>query len=158
MSAYAGPFPRRVVPIWSVPEPALARLVEGDVPRHDHVRFGGQADDIDGDAAPGEVVELVDEDRRVDYAPGADDALLAPEDPGGHVLELVRLAVGDDRVAGTGPAVVAADDVRVAGEQVDDLALALVSPLRADDHRRGHAGSLTAERRCYACWLRTASA
>ena len=43
-----------------------------------------------------------------------------------------------------GPAVVAADEIRVAGEQVDDLALALVAPLRADDHGRGHAGSMPA--------------
>ena len=117
------------------------------MPRHHHVRLGGQAHDVDGDAPAGEVVELVDEDRRVDDAARPDDALLPPEDPRGHVSELDRLAVGDDRVPGAGPAVVAADDVRVAREQVDDLALALVSPLRADDHRRGHARSLTAGRR-----------
>ena len=48
-----------------------------------------------------------------------------------------------------GPALVAADDVRLAREQVDDLALALVAPLRADDHGGGHgphpAGSMRAE-------------
>ena len=129
------------------------------MPRHHHVRLGDRRT-TSTETPGGEVVELVDEDRRVDDAARADDALLPPEDPRGHVSELRRLAVGDDRVARAGPAVVAADDVRVAREQVDDLALALVSPLRADDHRRGHAGSLTAgrRRRAYAGWLRTASA
>ena len=83
-------------------------------------------------------VQLLDEDARVDDAARADHALLAPEDPRGHVPELVGLAVGDDRVPGVRPAVVAADEIRVLGEQVDDLALALVAPLGADDHGRGH--------------------
>ena len=90
------------------------------------------------------LVELLDEDARVDDAAGADHALLPPEDPGGHVPELVGLAVGDDRVPGVRPAVVAADEIRVLGEQVDDLALALVAPLGADDHGRGHGRSMTA--------------
>ena len=53
--------------------------------------------------------------------------------------ELAGLAAGDDRVPGVRPAVVAADEIRVLGEQVDDLALALVAPLGPDDHGRGHA-------------------
>jgi hypothetical protein len=85
-----------------------------------------------------EVVELLDEDLRVDHATRAEDALLAPEDPGGHVPELVRLAVGDDRVTGVRPALVAAHDIGVLRQQVDDLALALVSPLSADDYGRWH--------------------
>jgi hypothetical protein len=114
------------------------------MPWHDNVRARRQANDVHGHASPLELVELVNENCGIDDAARADHALLAPEDSRGHVLELVRLAVGDDRVAGAGPAVVAADDVRVAREQVDDLALALVTPLRADDHRRRHAGSLPA--------------
>ena len=52
--------------------------------------------------------------------------------------ELVRLAVGDDRVPGVRPALVAAHDIGVLRQQVDDLALALVSPLSADDYGRWH--------------------
>ena len=52
--------------------------------------------------------------------------------------ELVGLAVGDDRVPRIRAAVVAADEIRVLGEQIDDLALALVAPLGADDDGRGH--------------------
>ena len=48
------------------------------------------------------------------------------------------LAAGDDRVPRIGPAVVAADEIGMLGQQVDDLALALVSPLGADDHGRRH--------------------
>ncbi len=39
---------------------------------------------------------------------------------------------------GVWAALVAADEVRVEGQQVDDLALAFVSPLRTDDHSCGH--------------------
>ena len=73
---------------------------------------------------------------------GAEHALLAPEDPRGHVPELVGLPVGDDRVTGVRPALVSADDVRVLRQQVDDLALALVAPLRPDDDGRWHSWSL----------------
>ena len=103
------------------------------------------------DAARLEVVELLDEDLRVDDAAGAEHALLAPQDPRGHVLELVRLAVGDDRVARVGAALVAADEVGVLGEQVDDLALALVAPLRADDDCRGHDASVCLTRQRSGC-------
>ena len=41
-------------------------------------------------------------------------------------------------VARVGAALVADDDVRVLREQVDDLALPLVAPLRPDDHGGGH--------------------
>src|SRR5205823_9808 len=80
----------------------------------------------------------LDQHLRVDHAAGADHALLALEDPGGNVLQLERLAVGDDRVARVRPAVVAADEIGMLGKQVDDLALALVAPLRAYNDGCGH--------------------
>ena len=52
----------------------------------------------------------------------------------------------DDRVPGVRAALVAADEVGVLGEQVDDLALALVAPLRADDDGRRHARSVPIRR------------
>ena len=42
----------------------------------------------------------LDEDRGVDDAPGAETQSLPQRIPRGHVVELVRLAVGDDRVPG----------------------------------------------------------
>jgi len=47
-----------------------------------------------------------------------------------------------NRVAGVWATLVAAHEIRPLRQQVDDLALALVSPLRADDDGRGHAPSL----------------
>src|SRR5918912_852894 len=79
-----------------------------------------------------EVVELLHEHLGIDDAAGADHAVLAAEDPGRDVAHLVGLSVGDDRVPRVRPAVVAADEVGMLGEQVDDLALAFVSPLSAD--------------------------
>ena len=125
-----------------LPEPPLTRLVERQVPGHDHVGVAGQPDEVGGDPARLEALELLDEHARVDHAAGADHAFLAPEDPRGHVAELEGLAAGDDRVPGVRAAVVAADEIRVAGEQVDDLPLALVAPLRPDDHGRGHEPSI----------------
>jgi len=43
------------------------------------------------------------------------------------------LAVDDERMTGVVTALVADDNVRVAGEQIDDLAFAFVTPLGADD-------------------------
>jgi hypothetical protein len=119
-------------------EPPLAGGVDGDVPRHDQVRVPGDAHALSGDAAALERVQLGDEEPGVDDAAGAHDAELPGEDSGRDVVEGERLAVADDRVAGVGAALVAAHDVGVLGEQVDDLALPLVAPLGADDHGCWH--------------------
>jgi hypothetical protein len=89
--------------------------------------FAGQMQPVDRIPRRCELVELVDStsDRRRSRA---DHARLAAQDPRRDVADLVRLAVGDDRVARVRAAVVAADEVGVLGEQVDDLALAFVSP------------------------------
>ena len=108
------------------------------MPRHDQVRVPGEVQPVGREAAALEVVELVAEAAGIDDAAGADHAVLSGQDPGRQVPQLVRLLADEDRVARVRPAVVTANDVRVLGEQVDDLALALVSPLRPDDHGRGH--------------------
>ena len=149
----ADPEPRRLVAVrrpdpaprgadLELAEPPLARPVERDVPGHDQLRVAREVHLIRREPARLEVVQLLDEHRRIDDAAGAEHALLAPEDPRGHVPELVRLPVGDDRVPGVRPALVAADDVRVLRQQVDDLALALVTPLRPDDDGRWHGRSV----------------
>ena len=104
-------------------QPALARAVDQRMPRHDEMRVPRQADEVGRDPARLEAVELLDHHLRVDNAAGADDALLAADDTGRDVLELVRLAVGDDRMARVGAAVVAADEVGVLRQQVDDFPL-----------------------------------
>ena len=122
-----------------VAELPLARAVEGDVPGHDQVRVAGEEDEAGRDVAAAlEVVELVDHDARVDDAAGADRRRLARDDARRDLPDLVRLAVDDDRVPCVRPTLVAADEVGVLGEQVDDLALALVAPLRTNDHGGRH--------------------
>ena len=85
-----------------------------------------------------ELVELPDQDLGIDDAAGADRARDAGDDARRDRADLVGLAVDDDRVAGVRAALVAAHEVGLLGEQVDDLALSLVAPLRPDDHGRGH--------------------
>ena len=58
--------------------------------------------------------------------------------PLGDELEGVALTADDDRVAGVVPALVAHDVAVLLGEQVDDLGLALVAPLGADDDGDRH--------------------
>ena len=55
-----------------------------------------------------------------------------------HLAELPGLVTDDNCVPGIGPALVTADHIRALREQVDDLALAFVPPLRADDNGRRH--------------------
>ena len=60
----------------------------------------------------------------------------------GHEVEDHLLVADDERVARVGAAAVAHDRVGLRGEQIHDLALALVAPLGAHDHQRRHARSL----------------
>ena len=80
-----------------------------------------------------ERVDLVEQD------PGVDDDAVADhrghrgvEHPRGHELQREGLAVDDDAVPRVVAALVADDDVHLLGEEVGELALALVTPLGAD--------------------------
>src|SRR5207245_9601952 len=66
------------------------------------------------------------------------------DDPARGRAQSERLAVDDDRGPGARAALVAADDIGVLREHVDDLALPFVSPLRADEDRRWHVPNLSA--------------
>src|SRR5262249_42883550 len=133
-------------PDLQLPEASLGGAVERDVPGHDQMGVARDAYALCRDVAALEVVELLDEHPGVDDAAGAEHALLAGEDPRRHVPQLVRLAVDDDRVPGVRPALVATDNVRMLREEVDDLPFALVAPLRANDHGRGHETESAAHR------------
>ena len=123
-------------------EPSLRGLVDRDVPRHDQVRVAGEHHDRRVDPAGLELVELADQDLGVDDAAAADDRDLAGDDPARRGADLERLVADDDRVPGVRPALVTADHISTLRKQVDDLALAFVSPLCADDNGRWHAPSL----------------
>ncbi len=108
------------------------------MPRHDQVRVSRDDDDRRVDAPARELVELLEEHLRVDDAACADHRRLAGDHAARRLADLERLAFDDDRVPGVRAALVAADDVALLGQQVDDLALAFVAPLGPDDHGRGH--------------------
>ena len=77
LSAYAGPIPRRVVPIWSLPRrrspaPSIAMcqgMIRWALPE---IRSGSE-----DDAALLELVELLQQDAGVDDAAGPEDTHLA---------------------------------------------------------------------------------
>ena len=84
--------------------------------------------------------ELADEDGR-DRPPSpapCTQRVFGAQDAARDEAHDERLVADDERVPGVGPAGVAHDHVRRLGVEVDDLALAFVPPLRADDHDRGH--------------------
>ena len=128
-------------------QPRLARRVEHQVVGHDQVRVGADAQPGEVDAAGAQVVELAGEHLRVDHDAVADRAQLAGvEDPGGDQVEGPLLALAHDRVPGVVAALEADHEIDVLGQEVDDLALALVAPLGAHDHRAGHAVSESTKR------------
>ena len=53
-------------------------------------------------------------------------------------MQRKALALADNRVSRVRTTLISTHDVRVSGEQIDDLALALVAPLGADDYGRRH--------------------
>ena len=107
--------PRRVVPICSLPEPRLARVVEQHVVRHDQVRVGADPQAREVDALGAQAVELAGQHLRVDHDAVADRAQLARvEDPRRDQVELPLHAVADDGVAGVVAALEADDEVRAA--------------------------------------------
>ena len=81
-----------------------------------------------------ERVDFLDQDFRIDDHAVADDAeLVRVERAGRDQVEDGLLAVDHQRVAGVVAALEANDDIGVVSKQIDDLALALVTPLGTDD-------------------------
>ena len=111
---------------------------------HDHVGPVGDAQIVpDLDPPVAQPVDLLDQNGRVDDDAIGDHAeLLRVENARGDEVHGVSFLAHDHGVAGVGPAVVADDDVVLGRQQVDDLALALVAPLQADDGRVTAAGLL----------------
>ena len=117
----------------------LVGAVEVLVVGHDDVRVAGDLEGVAGDALALEDVDLGEEDLGVDDAAVADHRVGAlVHDAGGDLVKRQLVTVGDDGVSGIGAAGVAADDVEVAGDEVGDLALALVAPLSSHEHCSRH--------------------
>ena len=117
----------------------LALLVEQLVVRHDQVRVGRDAQAVQVDPAPAQLVDLRAQHHRVHHHAVADRAELAGvEDPRRDQVELEGLALTDDRVTGVVAALKADHEVGLLGEQVHDLSLPFVAPLGADDYHSWH--------------------
>ena len=152
LSAYAGPMPRRVVPIWS--RPSASSESASMIRCHGMIRWAlpEMRRPLDVDAAGDQPVELLDQHLGIDHAAVAEQAERARvEDAARDEPQLVGLVADHERVAGVVPALVAGDDVGALGEEVDDLALALVAPLRPDDDRERHRATPAARRRGPGC-------
>ena len=96
------------------------------------------------DALRLEHVDLGEEHGGVDHDAVADDRHdVGYRTPLGHELEREQLAVDDERVPGVVAALVAHARGALLGEVVGEPALALVTPLGADDDGAGHGNLLT---------------
>jgi len=120
------------------PAAVLARLVQGDVVRHDQRR---RRADLQArthlDAVALELGDLLLQGRRVQHHAVADQAQrVGAQDAGRDQVQHGLLAADDQGVAGVVAALEAHDRADFLGQQVDDLALALVAPLRAQHHHR----------------------
>ncbi len=84
-------------------------------------------------AASSEVISSISAPGSIDDAV-ADDGLHArAKNAAGDQLQDVLLLADEDGVAGVVAALIARDDVEALGEEVDDLALAFVAPLGAEN-------------------------
>ena len=120
--------------------------VLGKVPGEDHVGPVADPQILDvADAALRQFVELLDHPGRIQHDAAGDDARDAGrQNAAGQQRELVNLVADDDGVPGVRAALIANDEVVLAGQPVDDLALGFVAPLQTDDASAGH-GMLKAE-------------
>ena len=93
---------------------------------------------VDIDAVSGELVDLREERLRIDDDAVADHACDSiVQDARGQQPQDELASTGIDRMARVVSALVARDDRKIRREEVDNLSLALIAPLRAE-HRYVH--------------------
>src|SRR6266699_3283463 len=112
----------------------IFRTIKALVKRQDQVRGGAHAQTAGVYFSGTELVQLSDQEARVDGHALPNDAQRARmkntrrDQVNGETSLLV-----DHGMASVGPAMAADNEIRVTREQVDDFALALVAPMPADD-------------------------
>ncbi len=112
----------------------LLELVQDGVPGHDHVRPVRDDQVVDADPARLHLVHLLEQHARVEHHPVADDAGGARiQNPRWDQVEAKLLAATDHGMTGVVPALRADNHAGPLGQEVDDLPLALVPPLPADE-------------------------
>ena len=127
---------------------ALGQPVELVVVRHDQMGVAADQQPRGVDPLGREGVDLGEQHGRVDDHPVADDrGDVVVEDAARHQLEGEGLAVHHDGVAGVVAALVADDQLHLLGQEVGELALALVTPLGPDDDGCRHASLLRCGKR-----------
>ena len=107
----------------------------------------GDADQVARDAVRLQHEELVPQDRGVENDTVRDDADRPLQDAARRQAEGEAIVADRDGVARVRAALETDDVVGVTGEEVDDLPLALVSPLRTEHTGHRHDVSLTARTR-----------
>src|SRR3954468_15382608 len=133
-----------------VAAPLLAGSVESAVRGQDQRRIVGDPQRIGRDfqSLAAHRLDFAEQCPGIDDDAVADDRPLAgPHDSGGQQAELVLDIADDEGMAGIVAALEANHDIRPLGEPIDDLALALVAPLRADDGDIAHTRLLGATAR-----------
>ena len=123
------------------PRARFPELVELAVQGQDQRRILGDAQVLarDRHALRLQLVDLGDERPGIDDDAIADDAELAgAHDARREQRKLVGLIADDERVAGVVAALEAHHHIGALRQPVDDLALALIAPLGADDDDVGH--------------------
>ncbi len=127
---------------------ALGQPVQLVVVGHDQVGVAADQQLRGVDALGGQRVHLGQEHGGVDHHPVADDRRdVVVEDPARHQLEGEGLPVHHDGVAGVVAALIADDQLHLLGQEVGELALALITPLGPDDDSCRHASLLRCEKR-----------
>ena len=139
--------PRLVVPSLFLPEPALGEHVELLVVREDQVGVAADPQPA-GSRRPwrSSMSISASSTRGVDDDAVADDRrdVVVEDRRSGTSWRAKRLAVDHDGVPGVVAALVADDQVHLLGDEVGELALALVAPLGPDDDGRRHGASFVA--------------
>ena len=153
LSAYAGPMPRPVVPICRLPRKRSVTL--SSVRWYGMIRWAlalTSSREASTPRASSASISLEEHLGSMTTPLPMTGVHVGVRMPDGQQVQRVLLAADDDGVAGVVAALEADDVVDVVAEQVGDLALALVAPLGADQHDRGHAVSLgrARARRCRA--------
>ena len=120
----------------------LAQRVQFQVPRQDTMAAGVDEQLVSRNALFEQAVDFAQDRLGVDdhARPDHIDARRI-QDARGDELQLVFFAARDDRVARVVAALAAYDQIGPARENIDKFTLALVAPLRAEDHLTWHRSS-----------------
>jgi len=124
-----------------LPLALFAGRVQGAVIGHDHMGGGADHEIFRGycQALFLQVIDLFDEDAGVDHHPVTDEAgFVGMKDPRGDEVKDMFLVIDHERVAGVVAALKTHHTVSLFREEIDHLALALISPLGTDNNNVRH--------------------